>query len=309
MKTPPEAPPRVTPVPSTPPQRLKVTPSWLLFAATGALASSLAAAACGGDSGGSTDTGGATQGNGAGSGAGNGMGGAGQGGGLGLTSGSGGGGIGGSGGAGGECGTALQGIVRDFQVSHPDFEDDLGTDLGIVEPLLGDDGKPVYAGDPATPTTSGREAFDQWYRDEPGVNQAIPVSITLEPAGDGLYAYDNSAFFPIDDQGFGNEGNIHNYHFTYEIHTEFDYKGGEVFNFRGDDDVFTFINGHLAIDLGGVHGPQSASVDLDARSEEFGIAPGNRYTLDFFFAERHTSQSNFRIETSIECFTPVEPPQ
>ncbi len=122
----------------------------------------------------------------------------------------------------------------------------------------------------------------------------------------GTYTYSNSAFFPIDGQGFGDEGNIHKYHFTLEMRTQFTYKGGEVFTFTGDDDLFTFVNGVLAIDLGGVHGAMSSTIDLDARAGELGIVKGNKYTLDFFFAERYTSESNFRIDTTIGCFT--EPP-
>jgi hypothetical protein len=30
--------------------------------------------------------------------------------------------------------------------------------------------------------------------------------------------------------------------------------------------------------------------------------------MDIFHAERHTTQSNFRIETNIQCFTTVPPP-
>jgi fibro-slime domain-containing protein len=214
----------------------------------------------------------------------------------------------GSGGAGGEnCGTTLKGIVRDFPVSHPDFEYIIGDDKGIVQTLLGMDGKPVYAGNPTTPTTTGKENFDQWFRDVPGVNIAIPYDVTLVPVGGGVYTYDNSAFFPIDGQGFGDEGNIHNYHFTLELRTQFEYKGGEVFTFTGDDDLFTFINGRLAINLGGVHGAQTQTVDLDAMAAELGISVGKTYPLDFFFAERHTSESNFRIDTTIGCFSAPPP--
>jgi fibro-slime domain-containing protein len=214
----------------------------------------------------------------------------------------------GSGGAGGEdCGNTLKGIVRDFPVSHPDFEDFLGEDKGIVQDLLGMDGKPVYAGNPTTPTTTGQANFDQWFRDVPGVNIPIPHDITLVPVGGGVYTYDNSAFFPIDGQGFGDEGNVHNYHFTLELRTQFQYKGGEVFTFTGDDDLFTFINGRLAINLGGVHGAQSQTVDLDAMAGQLGISVGNTYSLDFFFAERHTSESNFRIDTTIGCFSAPPP--
>jgi fibro-slime domain-containing protein len=217
-------------------------------------------------------------------------------------------GSGGSGGSGGgpKCNSILKATVRDFSVSHPDFEDFLGSEKGIVQSSLGADGKPVYAGNPTTATTSGQANFDQWFRDVPGVNMAIPVEIPLMDVGNGMYTYANNAFFPIDGQGFGDEGNIHNYHFTLELRTQFTYEGGEVFTFTGDDDLFTFINGKLAIDLGGVHGAESSTIDLDARAAELGIVKGFKYSLDFFFAERHTSESNFRIDTTIGCFS--EPP-
>jgi len=63
-----------------------------------------------------------------------------------------------------------------------------------------------------------------------------------------------------------------------------------------------FVNGKLALDLGGVHGAQEDTIDFDAQAGALGITPGNTYALDVFHAERHTSESNFRIETSIECF-------
>lgn len=217
----------------------------------------------------------------------------------------------GAGGAGGAppCGSTLEGIVRDFQSSHPDFEKFLGDDKGIVTNELGMDGKPVYAGNPTTPTTSGKEGFDQWFRDVQGVNMSIPTAITLVPVGGGMYTYDNSDFFPIDEKGFGNEGNAHNFHFTLELRTQFEYKGGEVFKFTGDDDLFTYINGKLAMNLGGVHGAETQTVDLDAMASELGITKGKTYPLDFFFAERHTSESNFRIDTTISCFTSQPPPR
>jgi fibro-slime domain-containing protein len=64
------------------------------------------------------------------------------------------------------------------------------------------------------------------------------------------------------------------------------------------------VNGKLAIDLGGLHRPKSATIDFDARAAELGLSVGKTYAMDIFHAERHTVESNFRIETSIECFTP-----
>lgn len=197
------------------------------------------------------------------------------------------------------CGPNLTGVLRDFQASHPDFGDTVADDRGLVEPWLGPDRKPVYAPTGPTATTSGAANFDQWYRDTPGVNQSREFVLPFVDRGNGISTYDNPAFFPLDGEMFGNEYQDHNYHFTFELHTEFAYRGGEVFTFAGDDDLFVFINGQLAIDLGGVHGTQTDSVDLDAEAVTLGLSVGASYPLDLFQAERHATGSTFRVDTSL----------
>ncbi len=209
--------------------------------------------------------------------------------------------------ANGSCGTALTGRLRDFRVDHPDFEYVIADEHGIVAPELGADQKPVYLGGQGI-TTTGKANFDQWYRDTPGVNLPLELTINLTAGANGIYTYDNQAFFPIDGQLWGNEGNPHNYHFTYELHTVFRYAGGEVFSFTGDDDLYVFINGRLAIDLGGVHAAENGKVKLDKRAAQLGLTPGKSYPLDLFFAERHTVDSHFRVDTTINftgCGTPA----
>ena len=67
--------------------------------------------------------------------------------------------------------------------------------------------------------------------------------------------------------------------------------------------MFVYINGQLVVDLGGVHRSQSAGVNVDEEASRLGLLPGGNYELKLFFAERHTSESNFKIETSIELAT------
>lgn len=149
--------------------------------------------------------------------------------------------------------------------------------------------------------------FDQWYNTVSGVNQEIMGEIALveTPPGSGVSVFDTDAFFPIDGQGFGTTPNeTHNYHFTTEIHVKFTYSKGQKFTFRGDDDLWIFVNGKLALDVGGQHEALVGVIDFDAQAGALGIVAGQSYPMDIFHAERQTKESNFRIETNIRCFVP-----
>jgi fibro-slime domain-containing protein len=153
------------------------------------------------------------------------------------------------------------------------------------------------------------EHLATWFRDVPGLNIAQPLELLLVREPDSnLYVFDDKedeqyqslgGFFPINGELFGNSaGESKNFHFTYELKTKFQYNAGrnDIFRFIGDDDVWVFVDGKLVIDLGGVHAAEEQTINMDRLSW---LEDGKFYDLHFFFAERHRTQSNFRIETSL----------
>lgn len=233
-----------------------------------------------------------------------------------------------------DCDNVLDVTYRDFSEDHPDFEGPFAGDevrLTLLEPQLDVDGKPVFrdgigcpwsATAPAscnpdwTPTQKvidSKQSFDQWYRTVDGVNVEFQKQMSLNEtrAGSGVYVFESAEFFPLSpDEGLGKtprNGQGRNYLFTTEIHLSFTYVAGQTFRFRGDDDLWIFINDKLALDLGSMHNPAEGTIDFDAQAQALGISPNHVYRMDVFHAERHTQVSSFRIETNIGCFKPGPP--
>ena len=60
--------------------------------------------------------------------------------------------------------------------------------------------------------------------------------------------------------------------------------------------MWVFINGKLAVDIGGRHAQLEGSITLDAAAaERLSLTVGGLYEVDVFQAEVHTSGSNYQL--------------
>lgn len=116
---------------------------------------------------------------------------------------------------------------------------------------------------------------------------------------------------------------LHNFYFTSEVQYWFRYdmNTNATLDFLGDDDVWVFVNGKLAVDLGGSHVPASGSVTINAATGEvvssvsdnetmgvsqvstataadFGLEEGKVYKINVFQAERKLIGSSYKLTLS-----------
>ena len=156
-----------------------------------------------------------------------------------------------------------------------------------------------YAQGPV-PFTISAEAFDKYCKGPgwaSGIDCGAPASGNLTYFGNG----DNPAVW---DWGAPRWENAvgHNQQFCFESHATFTYSEDQEFTFRGDDDIWVFINKKIAVDNGGTHLAAPGHVQLKQLNTTYGdgfLVPGNDYPLDIFFCDRRTTMSNVIIKTNM----------
>ena len=204
---------------------------------------------------------------------------------------------------------------------------------GMVEQTLGPNGVPVRAAN-FPENCKITEHLNNWFlpqvvaeKNGQPLTNATCRSIELNLDSDGLWLgqKDNKSpeggLFLLDDfqylddeqtvknpfyDNFTGNGKRHNYGFTMKIQATFEYIPGQYFEFFGDDDVWVFINNRLVVDIGGQHQQVLGAVDLDTIGQNDPsqkLVEGANYPFHIFYAERHTSESNFMMRTSIDLKT------
>jgi len=137
--------------------------------------------------------------------------------------------------------------------------------------------------------------FDTWWADAPDSTYQVSYSMVFSTRGQtDFWVFDRSNFYPIDNRGYGNEGDANNNYFTMSFSTQFLAVRAMALTFASADDMWIFVNGVLQTDaLAGIHARRQTTITLP----EALYPVGQLIRLDVYYAHRSSQRApSIRIE-------------
>jgi len=164
----------------------------------------------------------------------------------------------------------------------------------------------------------GNAAVTTWYSEYltgGGAQDGNPAFFPINHIGNEFHGADIPGVY-----GGGTVEGTQNFHFTSEVRRWFKYEAGRSYqlDFTGDDDVWVFINGRLAVDIGSYHETANASFTINANGSidivedrwnggshvstpstsnisNFNMQDEGVYEIVVFQAERKYTASSYRL--------------
>ena len=149
-------------------------------------------------------------------------------------------------------------------------------------PLDGENGT-----DPKMGARNGQYTYKKWMTDSNSYHQSYNT-----PENDEKNGTEHNWFFGM------------TYTITFKVG---DYTGPMEYYFRGDDDFWLFVDGHLVVDIGGIHSAIGHSVDLRKWMQERGLLndPGATHTMKIFYMERGGTGSCCYMQFTLPKSEPI----
>lgn len=169
-----------------------------------------------------------------------------------------------------------------------------------------------------------------WPLDEHAAQEGS-CSDMLKPLGKALTSASGGSldFDPNDEDKVIGETTRHNWLFGMNFSLKFntkEYIGPLNYYFRGDDDLFVYVDGHLMVDIGGIHSSYGSFVDVkqwlvkehlaelnEATGELIPLVDGEKdpdheYTMSVFYTERGGTGSCCYMQYTLPKVKPIEVP-